>query len=1800
MLLYIGGVFMKIHKKILSLVIVAIMCITILPVMPENVKAATSTFDFSAIDNWNVTTKFTHATFTTSGNGVKITQTKQTRYKADGVTNNSNWDGSVAIGLYQDLSSGADSAVKTQGFSGNVKLTLKYKVKNDNTAGGSAFYHLTIPGFAYIRIHEGSIKVLNNSSAGNSDVTNSSLNSYASGNENTMVINIDTVNDKFTVQLNGGSKIASGASANVNSGKAGKGFVDGFNISSMERMAKDSYLDISSVTVEADTGNTVNLSEETKAIVASFPKTLVDDPDNVTTNVTLPWDIPGIKWKSSDHNVMNQFGIIQRKSASDPTYVEIFCDLEGTTADGKLITLRPSYKMNVTGLSNRVDVSATINPSSNPDAEKWYTMPQRGEIEDGYPIFDDPMFISDEAFFGKWNATKGSWELKPYFRYADFPDMAKVETAAKAGNYETAKAELKAYYMRHFDEKATKQTSISATNLEYYKLKYEFISRNTYPVSNICDPINMFTIPKNKSEITVDVTRRLNEALGTFTCFSTMIASIDKYKNQAMIYSKESSTPPVLVVTLSDGTTHECPAIKDSYIQAGSYSKTNYGSETVLLAEESGVHRNHDDRTKRAYIGFDISGIKKGSKATNAYVKFTANHNGSDAEKLMILYWHSDSSWQEEYVCFDTFSEHFYFSANDMMCWDYVTSNSTSVKGKTCSYHRGDELGSLANLYSYMEYLKDSGKTDNAAYDPDYEKYGYTTIRQNMALINSVGVEPDIFNSLDNSCHIIHFAQDVFRLINSPYMTPDRFTAMLKYLWLAADYKNYNEYGVHYNNWATFSTGAVYAMCARYPEFVRYNDWLETTRAENERVTNGFVFEDGMSLELSQGYTGTILDTFESPYALMNAFGSESPYNEKTENVIYNLVMSIFNQSAPGGGGFGFGDSTNPYSTQKSTFTTWYNNLFEGNPIIAYMGSGGSKGWLPENATTNYPVGLRTFMREDWSADAVAMGFTNKAVGSHGHKDALSVSMYAYGKFLLVDPGYGAVLTGNIRNYMISPQQHNILTVNDYKNYLDPETNAIDSTIKTATATLQSKDGKEECFDSNLHYDFIEYSTDAYTTSQKAQRSVTFLKDAKMYIITDYVIPNDGTTENVYTQNWHLYPGSNMTFDENKIVRSNFENEPNIMLVPVKPDEIDEVTKVKTLYSERSGQFIDSHKAVYKKTKNDASTTTFSTIVVPMNVGEDFDVTTTPIKTTYDENQVNAFKFTVTNKVTDESRNFIYYHLNDASLKDVVKIGGYETDAQTLLVEQYDTGFIKSVYMVNGTYVSKNGNLIMQTKEETSAAFALNDKVLDYSVKDGDASSLNDVTFSSALANKVVYDGEEYEFTVTDGKITFDGVVAPEEPTVDPHAGTLIYDSAVNPELLQVYIPEHAYYKATNMGKDGIKFENIVSVPYKSNGSVNGTSRAVGRIRFNRIIEDAENQTKTTTNLMSGVYAVEMTLQQNITTERMENGSIKSTFATLDFGTSNDALTSAVNSFINSRLYTNTLNIIRTAGTQKDYIRLDVSNVGLQSFKPDEEWKLRVVFDTINKTYTMFVDDAVEPKAMSFPYDVVSKSTDGVVTWTEKPGTYLPDFQLTFMDASSVGSYVWIKNVKIYEIEKAEDDRFNLMNALPLKLYAGNPSLVDGSLNVPAINGVTWASGNTSIFDVTGKLLTKVKEPTPITFTATGTVADTEVANRTFTFTRTYGMTVVSPSSWTLSATNTGKTVKASVSSMNENYGLQPALIIVGYNSKGAICDKHIKPVTEKLVDYEYTLNSETVTTKVFLLDTLNTAVPLAPHKIFN
>ncbi|MBR2116398.1 MAG: hypothetical protein IJ942_05205, partial [Alistipes sp.] len=100
-----------------------------------------------------------------SGNGVRITQNEQKRYKDDGITSNGEWDGTVYLGLYQDFTfSDTDSVITSQGFSGNVKITFKYKTKNDSSLSGNAFYNMSIPGYVNLRIYEDKVSVLNSGS----------------------------------------------------------------------------------------------------------------------------------------------------------------------------------------------------------------------------------------------------------------------------------------------------------------------------------------------------------------------------------------------------------------------------------------------------------------------------------------------------------------------------------------------------------------------------------------------------------------------------------------------------------------------------------------------------------------------------------------------------------------------------------------------------------------------------------------------------------------------------------------------------------------------------------------------------------------------------------------------------------------------------------------------------------------------------------------------------------------------------------------------------------------------------------------------------------------------------------------------------------------------------------------------------------------------------------------------------------------------------------------------------------------------------------------------------------------------------------------------------------------------------------------------------------------------------------------------------------------------------------------------------------------------------------------------------
>ena len=78
-----------------------------------------------------------------------------------------------------------------------------------------------------------------------------------------------------------------------------------------------------------------------------------------------------------------------------------------------------------------------------------------------------------------------------------------------------------------------------------------------------------------------DLTNRLNEAKGSYDIFTLIIASVDKYRNQAEVYSKESSYAPVLVATVN-GKERTFYVKKDATLQGGATRLGNIRFSGIL------------------------------------------------------------------------------------------------------------------------------------------------------------------------------------------------------------------------------------------------------------------------------------------------------------------------------------------------------------------------------------------------------------------------------------------------------------------------------------------------------------------------------------------------------------------------------------------------------------------------------------------------------------------------------------------------------------------------------------------------------------------------------------------------------------------------------------------------------------------------------------------------------------------------------------------------------------------------------------------------------------------------------------------------------------------------------------------------------------------------------------------------------------------------------------------------------------------------------------------------------------------
>jgi len=852
-----------------------------------------------------------------------------------------------------------------------------------------------------------------------------------------------------------------------------------------------------------------------------------------------------------------------------------------------------------------------------------------------YPILKDPMKVKDSDFFGLWNSERQAWENEGVFDYNKYSaELASVIDAVKSGDYKLAKNQLLEYYRKK--NKDLKIPPYSNGSMEKLELCCKALEKNLYSANKMNGHLMDFiTVDEELKWHRADVGFSMDSLVfGSAVMVSYQLVSVDKTLVSAQFYSRKSAFKPYLELVVN-GNKVRVECCKDTMVSAGENSSVNYSSNEVFEVCESGIYHNHDENMKRAYFVFDLSFIKKDDVISSATLYLYGKCN--KGEKEICVYNEFASGWDEKTFCWDKVTDELIFSCNDMISWDFITSHITTIKGKICFYHRGDELSIPADMY----------------YRTGDEKYAYTFIRNAMAIVHYVGCNREVFNELDMGRYCDVHTRDLFRVIHSKYMTGERFVAIFKNLYAVTDWLINNFYGVKKNNWASFATLGVYCIMAFFPEIKIHNEWFETTVNENGRLINGFMLKDGSNIELGQCYQSTLIGTITALYDVKKLTGHPLPLSDETFDVLYKLMKHYYYTLSPTGSDYNVADTIDPFADLTKKIKHWYEtcpDILGEDEEIRYVVTDGKEGRLPDFTTINFPHNRRTYMKTDWSKNALAMVVNGRREGSHGHEDVFSIAMMAYGRHLVTDQGYGAQLTGGIREMMMASSSHNVVLADNVEN-------------------TWRKDSVQLGYDTNDKFDYCEFSGANNEIIDVQNRSVTFCKEGKFWVVTDYIKPKDCKKVTEYTQYWHMLPEAKISIGEQNVLKSNFDDGINVIIVPVGNIESSEITDSK--YSPGAGVIVDSKKA--KLVKNKQGEILFNTLIIPINKGEDFKVET---KCTDYEN-VNSFEAKIISK-DGHFKKYYFAHSNNQSKE--LSSGKYSAVGVNMMVCEDEVGNVISRY----------------------------------------------------------------------------------------------------------------------------------------------------------------------------------------------------------------------------------------------------------------------------------------------------------------------------------------------------------------------------------------------------------------------------------------------------------------------------------------------------------------------------------------
>jgi len=228
-----------------------------------------------------------------------------------------------------------------------------------------------------------------------------------------------------------------------------------------------------------------------------------------------------------------------------------------------------------------------------------------------------------------------------------------------------------------------------------------------------------------------------------------------------------------------------------------------------------------------------------------------------------------------------------------------------------------------------------------------------------------------------------------------------------------------------HGNWLTMEANGLYHVGAMFPEFKRAQTWRDTAIERLYKDLDIQVYPDGAQYELSTGYHQVALLNFLGPLQIgrLNGYAIPPDYLAKLERMYhYNLYAAMPDGCLPGLNDAGRHDVR---GRLKEGF-----GYFPKRADFQWLATRGKQGTRPAHDSYAFRHAGHLVMRSGWALDDRYMLFDVGPFGAgHQHEDKLSFVIYAYGAYLVVDPGIYPYDSSQWRQYVLGSYAHNVIHV---------------------------------------------------------------------------------------------------------------------------------------------------------------------------------------------------------------------------------------------------------------------------------------------------------------------------------------------------------------------------------------------------------------------------------------------------------------------------------------------------------------------------------------------------------------------------------------------------------------------------------------------------------------------------------------------------------------------------------------------------------------------------------------------------